>query len=83
MTAHNFVDSPYEPNCAVCGQKYHCAQCNEGCAMMGHMSKDDRGHFFTCQEPERYEVKKALDAYAYKLRRRAEYEKLKKEFEPA
>ncbi len=80
---HNFTEDPldYSGRCVFCGERYHCGQCNEGTSMMGHQTKDDLGYFFYCQEPERYAVKRALDAAKAKLIRRAQYEKLKKEFE--
>ena len=57
MSEHDF-DADTDGCCRVCGAKYHCARCNGASSMMGHYVTDDRGGFFRCEEPERWERRK-------------------------
>lgn len=56
MSAHENVFNEGHYGCKICGAKYHCEECHEGCGKSEHHVSDAQGPFYSCQEPVRAEL---------------------------
>lgn len=77
---HDYVRCSDEDRCQVCGAKYHCDRCRQGCGMLGHWSEDDRGSYYTCEEPERREAQLALYKAAYETQEKVQLARLQQKY---